>query len=77
MNNLGFLYENGMGGLPKSDAEAIKWCAKAASLGDTHAQESLKRLRSVVSKSDNLAERAGQYPPIVVAKAKSGDVDRC
>jgi TPR repeat protein len=45
MNNLGFLYENGIGGFPKSEEEAIAWYERAANLGQPQALESLKRLR--------------------------------
>jgi TPR repeat protein len=49
MNNVGFHYENGIGGLPKSAAQAIIWYRKAANLGQAQAEASLKRLRDVVS----------------------------
>ena len=43
MNWLGFMYENGRGGLPKDDAQAVSWYRKAAQMGYSYAQEALKR----------------------------------
>jgi uncharacterized caspase-like protein len=34
MNNLGFMYANGRGGLPKDEAQAVSWYRKAAEAGD-------------------------------------------
>ena len=40
MYNLGFMYANGEG-VPKNDAEAMKWYRKAAQQGDVMAQVNL------------------------------------
>jgi TPR repeat protein len=37
------MYEDGRGGLPKDDAQAVSWYRKAALLGDDYAQAALKR----------------------------------
>jgi hypothetical protein len=34
MANLGVMYENGRGGLPKDDAKAVSWYRKAVDAGD-------------------------------------------
>jgi TPR repeat protein len=49
MNNVGFLYENGLGGFPKNTTQAIAWYQKAAKLGLPQAEASLKRLHEIVS----------------------------
>ena len=41
MNNLGWMYENGQGGLAKDEAEAAKWYRKAADLGHARAMNNL------------------------------------
>ena len=41
MRALGFLYENGAGGLPKDDAQAVIWYRKAAEAGDGRAMANL------------------------------------
>jgi len=37
MNNLGWMYENGRGGVPKDDAQAVSWYRKSADAGNTRA----------------------------------------
>ena len=37
MYNLGVMYKNGGGGLPKDEAQAVRWYQKAAEAGDTDA----------------------------------------
>jgi len=44
MANLGEMYEHGLGGLPKDEAQAVSWYRKAAELGDDNAKAALKRL---------------------------------
>jgi TPR repeat protein len=44
MANLGFMYENGRGGLPKDDGQAVSWFRKAAEAGNEYAVAALKRL---------------------------------
>jgi TPR repeat protein len=41
---LGYWYENGQGGLPKDDSEAVKWYRKAAEQGDADGQNDLGRM---------------------------------
>jgi TPR repeat protein len=43
MSCLAWMYENGRGGLPKDNTQAFAWYCKAAPLGDTYAQQALKR----------------------------------
>jgi TPR repeat protein/GTP-binding protein EngB required for normal cell division len=42
--NLGVMYENGYGGLPKDDVKAVEWYHKAAEQGHALAQKNLKSL---------------------------------
>src|SRR5207237_8330096 len=40
-NYLGYMYENGRGGLPKDDTQAVDWYRKAADHGDGFGQTNL------------------------------------
>jgi hypothetical protein len=44
MAHLGMMYENGRGGLPKDDSQAVNWYRKAAAAGNDYAVAALKRL---------------------------------
>ena len=41
MNNLGYAYEYGKGGLTKDEAKAVEWFQKAAEAGDAEAMHNL------------------------------------
>lgn len=59
--NLGWLYANGRG-TPRNDGYASHWFARAALLGDTHAEALFKRLNAPADKPECVqqAERAEQ-----------------
>ncbi|MGH7340306.1 MAG: hypothetical protein ACREKH_07430 [Candidatus Rokuibacteriota bacterium] len=44
MASLSRMYEDGLGGLPKDDAEAVRWYRRAAAAGFAPATERLKTL---------------------------------
>ena len=48
--NLGVMYDNGEG-VPKDDAEAVKWYQKAADQGNADARSRLKALQDKLQKT--------------------------